>query len=417
LKDVVKFIEKASKGTSPLPALLKEARTDEATYDVIQIVSEDKKMAKLLAQALLAAKTETDAANAFAGILEAAAISGTDDPEVIMLAKLDALVAKYVMQGELAMSKIKDRFNTQADAATNNQELDAAQNTAGQAALDKNAEIEQALSAAVEQMAPGYDLSDARARISTALAAGRAEVRLNHARQSSRLQARDFAQQLNNGLAEANSSADIEELLAGAKEYAAEAQAGLAGNLREILDEAAQDPGLVSRIAEAEAYAEAIKAEQAVAFEDANAGAELAGTGAQARSTIKVIRERLEAGLAEATTQEEVDELLSTAEADANALTARMNDRLNTVIEEHGLGETAGGSKQGPKKLAADMRKSVAKDIEAIAGRAVALADKRKAGLEKEAANAANALFEATQQRATAAGAEMAKLASNLRYW
>jgi hypothetical protein len=37
-----------------------------------------------------------------------------------MLAKLDALVAKYVMQGELAMSKIKDRFNTQADAATNN---------------------------------------------------------------------------------------------------------------------------------------------------------------------------------------------------------------------------------------------------------------------------------------------------------
>lgn len=120
MKDVVKFIEKASKGTSPLPALLKEARTDEATYDVIQIVSEDKKMAKLLAQALLAAKTETDAANAFAGILEAAAISGTDDPEVIMLAKLDALVAKYVMQGELAMSKIKDRFNTQADAATNN---------------------------------------------------------------------------------------------------------------------------------------------------------------------------------------------------------------------------------------------------------------------------------------------------------
>lgn len=107
---------------------------------------------------------------------------------------------------------------------------------------------------------------------------------------------------------------------------------------------------------------------------------------------------------------------MSTAEADANALTAKMGDRLDSVVEEHNLGGAAGGS-HGARKLAADMRKSVAKDIKRIAGRAVALADQRKAGLEKEAANAANALFEATKERATAAGAEMAKLASNLRYW
>ena len=54
LKDVVKFIEVASKGTSPLPALLGEARTDDSMKEVLDIASEDKKMAKLLAQLLLA---------------------------------------------------------------------------------------------------------------------------------------------------------------------------------------------------------------------------------------------------------------------------------------------------------------------------------------------------------------------------
>jgi len=149
LKDVVKFIEVASKGTSPLPALLGEARTDDSMKEVLDIVSEDKKMAKLLAQLLLAATSEDQAAGAFAEVHQASVMQGTNDPEVLMKAKLDGTVARYVMQGELAMSKIKDAFNRQADAATTNAQLDQALQTAAQAAEDKNAQIEQALSEAV----------------------------------------------------------------------------------------------------------------------------------------------------------------------------------------------------------------------------------------------------------------------------
>jgi len=121
LKDVIRFIEKASKGTSPLPELLKAARTNDVVADVLKLVAEDPKMAKLLAQELLAAASEEDAASAFAKVAQAAVESKTDDPEVIMRAKLDALVAKYVVGGELAMSKIKDRFNKSADAAQTTQ--------------------------------------------------------------------------------------------------------------------------------------------------------------------------------------------------------------------------------------------------------------------------------------------------------
>jgi len=126
LNDVVKFIEKASKGTSPLPALLKDARTNDVVADVLHIVSEDPKMAKLLATELLAATSEDAAASAFANVAQAFVTQGTDDPEVIMRAKLDALVSKYVVGGELAMSKIKDRFNKASEAAQTLGDLDAA---------------------------------------------------------------------------------------------------------------------------------------------------------------------------------------------------------------------------------------------------------------------------------------------------
>ena len=94
-----------------------------------------------------------------------------------------------------------------------------------------------------------------------------------------------------------------------------------------------------------------------------------------------------------------------------------MANRLDHVIDGHNLGGTAGGKQSAAEKQAGDLRKKVARDIEAIAGKAVALADERKAGLEKEAANAVKAAFEATAARATTAGAQMAKLASNLKYW
>jgi hypothetical protein len=57
-------------------------------------------------------------------------------------------------------------------------------------------------------------------------------------------------------MAEAATSADIDDLIQGARDYAATAGTELDGRLKEILDEARADPGLESRIPEAEAYAQ-----------------------------------------------------------------------------------------------------------------------------------------------------------------
>jgi hypothetical protein len=43
-----------------------------------------------------------------------------------MRAKLDALVGKYVMKGEMSMSKIKDAFNKAAANAQTKEQLEAA---------------------------------------------------------------------------------------------------------------------------------------------------------------------------------------------------------------------------------------------------------------------------------------------------
>lgn len=109
---------------------MKNARTDDNIKKVLKVVSEDDKMAKLLAEELLKAKTEDAAAAAFAKVAELAITAGTDDPEVIMLAKLDGLVSKYVIGGEMAMSKIKDAFNKAAFSAKTNDDLQAALNAA-----------------------------------------------------------------------------------------------------------------------------------------------------------------------------------------------------------------------------------------------------------------------------------------------
>lgn len=126
VQDVVRFIKDASKNTSPLPELMGEARTDDTMKDVLGYVADDKKLAKQLAKALLDAKTEAEAAAAFAEIWEANATQGTEDPEVIMRAKLSTLIKKYVMGGELAIAKIKDQFNKNAQAAQTEQQLQQA---------------------------------------------------------------------------------------------------------------------------------------------------------------------------------------------------------------------------------------------------------------------------------------------------
>lgn len=157
-----------------MPALLAEARTDEGVTQVLELVKTDPKMAKLLATELLAAKTEDAAAAAFAHVAEIAITAGTDDPEVIMRAKIDSIVSKYVMGGEMAMAKIKEAFNKAASAAQNSDDLDAALQTAAQAADDKVLEIEADLTDAVGALAGAYDLTEAQDRIKIALAAGRA---------------------------------------------------------------------------------------------------------------------------------------------------------------------------------------------------------------------------------------------------
>ena len=103
-----------------------EARTDETMQDVLTYVKKDEKLAKQLARLLLDAKTEAEAASAFASVWEANATQGTDDMEVIMRAKLATLVKKYVMGGELAMAKIKDQFNKNAQSAQTEQQLNQA---------------------------------------------------------------------------------------------------------------------------------------------------------------------------------------------------------------------------------------------------------------------------------------------------
>jgi len=188
------------------------------------------------------------------------------------------------------------------------------------------------LTEAVAPLAGAYDLTDARARIATALAAGRAEVRLNHARQAARLQARDFDTELNARLAEAVSEAAVLELLDGAMAFSQNAEAALDEQLRSIIEEARSEPGLASRIEEAEAYADVIREDQRHAFADANAGAELAAAGANAKLAIASIKSRLMKQLAEATTADEVDARLGDAEGDAKFLESTMSDRLDAVI-------------------------------------------------------------------------------------
>jgi RNA polymerase-interacting CarD/CdnL/TRCF family regulator len=218
-------------------------------------------------------------------------------------------------------------------------------------------------------------------------------------------------------LQQADTAAGVLELLEQARAFTADAEDNLAAQLDEILAEARDTPGLEERIPEAEAYVETIKAEQGAAFSDAGAGAELAASGAEARVAIASIKSRLQRDLAEAKTAEEVDSILNEAESDAMALTNRMNGNIDDVISTHNLASPEGAKKSDAEVLAGDLRKAVAKDIDNIRGKAIAFADERKAGLEKDAANAAQALFEATAARAAAAGASMAKLQAQLKYY
>ena len=417
LQDVVKYIAKASKNTSPLPALLGESRTDEGMTEVLAIVAEDPKMAELLATALLAAETEDAAAMAFASVREAAATAGTDDPEVLMRAKLDSAVARYVMGGELAMSKIKDVFNQAAAAATSDTGLTRALAAAKRSAEAKRVEITAALTEAVGEVA--YDLTAAFASIDTALAAGSMSIGLNHARQSSMMEARDFEATLYASLASAEAEADVAALLVLAHDNAIAAEARLDAQLEVILDVARADAGLADRIAEAEALADEIRAAQFAAFEDASAGAELTGIGASTRVSIANIVARFQGQLVTAETADDVDQRLRKAEDDASLLLTQMNAALDAILETHGLDLTATtvAGEANAVALAHQLFDAVARDIDALAGQAQDAADQRKAAIQNGAADAALALYESTKAKATEAGAAQAALGHELDYY
>lgn len=94
-----------------------------------------------------------------------------------------------------------------------------------------------------------------------------------------------------------------------------------------------------------------------------------------------------------------------------------MKEKFDGVIGKHNIKSKEGAKKSSAETLAGNLRKAVNGQIEAIAQKAVAFADGKKADLEKKAAAAAKELFEATKKRATASGANKAKLASQLKYW
>jgi len=193
-KQVANALKNATKGNvkAEIYNTLKDARTNADMKAVLALCAKDKKMARKLAIALLNAKDQDAAAGAFAEIKQLAITQGTTDPEVILKAKVDALVSRYVMKGELEMSNIKDTFNKAAVAAKTQKEVDAAQDTAGKNAEKARAAITKALETATRKLSGNYDLSKAIAAINTSLGAGRAEVRLNHARKTAQLASRDF---------------------------------------------------------------------------------------------------------------------------------------------------------------------------------------------------------------------------------
>lgn len=154
-------------------------------------------------------------------------------------------------------------------------------------------EIAKALEAAVKPLGGNYDLGKAKSAIATALAAGRAEVRLNHAKVATGLRSREFDKEMGLRLQKAKSDAEAMQLLQEAKAQAAKQQTGLDQQLKDIINEAKKNPGLKSRIKEAEAYADEIRDAQKKVLADANAGADLAATGVKARIAVEGIKSRL----------------------------------------------------------------------------------------------------------------------------
>jgi hypothetical protein len=94
----MKYLGEATKNTSPLPALLSEARTSEEMDKVLRIIKEEgnEDIARRLSKAILESNTADDVADAFGKIAEEAASAGVQDPEELLKIKLDSSAKKFV---------------------------------------------------------------------------------------------------------------------------------------------------------------------------------------------------------------------------------------------------------------------------------------------------------------------------------
>jgi hypothetical protein len=112
LQDVMKYVAQASKNTSPLPALLTEARTNDDMKTVLRIIGEpgNEDYARRLARKILASEDATQVGDAFADIYSQTQSAGVQDPEVLLKMKLEALTKKFILQADLRLGEIKSSF-------------------------------------------------------------------------------------------------------------------------------------------------------------------------------------------------------------------------------------------------------------------------------------------------------------------
>jgi hypothetical protein len=131
-KTVAMALSKATKGSSKAAAQLAQAKTNDDMRSVLKLCKEDKKLARLLAERLLAAKDLDEIAGAFSDIyVESIRRSGKDEA-AIKTAQLEAEVQKAVFKGEIAIADLKPQLEENSRNAKTIDEINALLQKAGQ---------------------------------------------------------------------------------------------------------------------------------------------------------------------------------------------------------------------------------------------------------------------------------------------
>lgn len=234
---------------------------------------------------------------------------------------------------------------------------------------------------------PGWDLSEAIAKINTALGAGRAEVRLNYARGIADFTIKSFDSQVTGVLATAESEDEVNQISGLINAAFEDAVNQLDTDLTEIIEEASGVEGLESRIEETRAYADEIRASAGEKARYGKAKAELAVAGKRGEITLNNIQVAMKARFDGAKTHDEVDQVLEDTEFDVKTASRLVNNQLDDIMDNNNLYGTP--SEKSTEKL----RTAMGKDVEKLQGRAVQQAKKRKAALDREEANRARKYY------------------------